>query len=175
MSGEYDYLFKIIVIGDGAVGKTSLTIRFAHGYFKEDYKMTIGVDFAVKTVTVDTRGGVRVAKLQIWDTGGQERFSYIRPLYYRGAMGGLLVFDVTKRESFEHLDGWLEEVGRHCSSIPMIMVGNKTDMPGRAVSVEEALEFAINRNMLYFETSAKEGTNVESAFGDLTRIMIDYF
>jgi len=68
----------------------------------------------------------------------------------------------------------LEEVGRHCSSIPMIMVGNKTDMPGRAVSVEEALEFAINRNMLYFETSAKEGTNVESAFGDLTRIMIDY-
>lgn len=174
MSGEYDYLFKIIVLGDGAVGKTSLTVRFAHGYFKEDYKMTIGVDFAVKTVSVGTNNGPRTAKLQIWDTGGQERFSYIRPLYYRGAMGALLVYDVTKRESFEHLDNWLEEVGRHCPSIPMIMVGNKTDMPGRAVSLEDALGYAINRNMVYFETSAKEGTNVESAFGDLTRILIDY-
>jgi small GTP-binding protein len=174
MSGEYDYLFKIIVIGDGAVGKTSLTVRFSQGYFKEDYKMTIGVDFAVKTVNIDTNNGAKTAKLQIWDTGGQERFSYIRPLYYRGAMGALLVYDVTKRETFEHLENWLTEVSKHCPSIPMVMVGNKTDMPGRAVSLEDALEFAIQRNMVYFETSAKEGTNVESAFSDLTRILIDY-
>lgn len=174
LSGEYDYLFKIIVLGDGAVGKTSLTLRFSQGYFKEDYKMTIGVDFAVKTLRIDTNNGPRTAKLQIWDTGGQERFSYIRPLYYRGAMGALLVYDVTKRETFEHLENWLAEVSKHCPSIPMVMVGNKTDMPGRAVSLEDALEFAINHNMVYFETSAKQGTNVESAFGDLTRILIDY-
>ena len=86
MAEEYDYLFKSIVVGDGGVGKTALTLRFSKGFFTEDYKMTIGVDFHVKTIAIDTDQGPLRAKLQIWDTGGQERFSSIRPMYYRGSL-----------------------------------------------------------------------------------------
>ncbi len=101
---EYDYLFKVIVLGDGGAGKTALTVRFAQGYFQESYKMTVGVDFSVKLIQV----GDKRTKLQVWDTGGQERFSFVRPLYYKGAMGALLVFDVSNRESFDHLTNWME-------------------------------------------------------------------
>ncbi|MHA1479081.1 MAG: GTP-binding protein, partial [Promethearchaeota archaeon] len=107
---EYDYLFKSIVVGDGGVGKTALTLRFSKGFFTEDYKMTIGVDFHVKTITIETFEGPIKCKLQLWDTGGQERFSSIRPMYYRGSLGTILVFDLTNAASFEHLPQWIEEV-----------------------------------------------------------------
>ncbi|MBN2150365.1 MAG: GTP-binding protein, partial [Candidatus Lokiarchaeota archaeon] len=110
---EYDFLFKCIVLGDGGAGKTALTVRFSQGYFQESYKMTVGVDFSVKLLEV---AGKR-AKLQIWDTGGQERFSFVRPLYYRGAMGALLVFDVTNRESFDHLANWVEELESNAGKV----------------------------------------------------------
>ena len=101
----YHYLFKIIVVGDGAVGKTALSVRFDQGTFEQSYKMTIGADFFVKIVEVeDSQGAIHRIKFQVWDTAGQERFGSIRPLYYRGARGGLLVYDVTNRKSFTNVE-----------------------------------------------------------------------
>jgi len=150
MADEYDYLFKCIVVGDGGVGKTALTIRFSKGFFTEDYKMTIGVDFHVKTIAIDTEeeGPIKV-KLQIWDTGGQERFSSIRPMYYRGSLGGLLIFDLTSYESFEHLPQWIEEVRSNVKAeIPLLLIGNKSDLLNeRALSIEEINNFTNKFNL----------------------------
>ena len=134
---EYDYLFKVIVVGDGAVGKTAITIRFAEGRFEEHYKMTIGVDFAIKLIQV---AGYKV-KLQVWDTGGQERFSYIRPLYYKGAMAALAIFDLTNRESYDNLPKWFQEVADNCGAIPLMLVGNKVDLPRSAGNLPILTEF----------------------------------
>ncbi|MFX0095513.1 MAG: GTP-binding protein [Candidatus Hodarchaeota archaeon] len=175
MADEYDYLFKSIVVGDGGVGKTALTIRFSKGFFTEDYKMTIGVDFHVKTISIDTEeeGPIKV-KLQIWDTGGQERFSSIRPMYYRGSLGGLLIFDLTSYESFEHLPQWIEEVRANIKSdIPLLLVGNKSDLVDqRAVSIEEIISFTNNFNLYYMETSAKTGEGVGDCFYILACLMV---
>ena len=167
---DFDYLFKVIVVGDGTVGKTALTIRFATGTFRESYKMTIGVDFSVKTVHVD---GKKV-KLQIWDTGGQERFSYIRPLYYKGAMGCLYVYDITNRQSFLNLDKWMAEVKSKCGDIPAQLVGNKVDLiDQKKVSSDEGQEYGQGKNLPFYETSAKEGNNVNIAFQELAKMMVE--
>ncbi|MGQ4875057.1 MAG: GTP-binding protein [Promethearchaeia archaeon] len=174
MSDEYDYLFKSIVVGDGGVGKTALTLRFSKGFFTEDYKMTIGVDFHVKTISIDTDEGPIRCKLQIWDTGGQERFSSIRPMYYRGSLGGLLIFDLTNYESFEHLPMWIEEVRANVKNdIPLLLVGNKSDLADqRAVSIEEINEFTRKFNLYYMETSAKTGEGVGDCFYILACLMV---
>ncbi|UCD02103.1 MAG: GTP-binding protein [Promethearchaeota archaeon] len=174
MAEEYDYLFKSIVVGDGGVGKTALTLRFSKGFFTEDYKMTIGVDFHVKTITIDTLEGPIRSKLQIWDTGGQERFSSIRPMYYRGSLGALLIFDLTNSASFEHLPQWIEEVRANVKSeIPLLLVGNKSDLiDQRVVSLEEVNNFTDNFNLYYMETSAKTGDGVGDCFYILACLMI---
>ncbi|MFW9900003.1 MAG: GTP-binding protein [Candidatus Thorarchaeota archaeon] len=174
MAEEYDYLFKSIVVGDGGVGKTALTLRFSKGFFTEDYKMTIGVDFHVKTINIDSIEGPIRAKLQIWDTGGQERFSSIRPMYYRGSLGALLIFDLTSIASFEHLPQWIEEVRANVKTeIPLLLVGNKSDLDNlRAVSLEEINEFTSNFNLYYMETSAKTGEGVGDCFYILACLMI---
>ncbi len=174
MSEEYDYLFKSIVVGDGGVGKTALTLRFSKGFFQEKYKMTIGVDFHVKTINVDSDNGPIRTKLQIWDTGGQERFSSIRPMYYRGALGALLIFDLTSISSFEHLPQWIEEVRANAKEdIPLLLVGNKDDLfDQRMVSLEEINEFTEEFNLYYMETSAKTGDNVGDCFYVLACLMI---
>ena len=174
MAEEYDYLFKSIVVGDGGVGKTALTLRFSKGFFTEDYKMTIGVDFHVKTINIDANEGPIRAKLQIWDTGGQERFSSIRPMYYRGSLGALLIFDLTNSSSFEHLPQWIEEVRTNVKTeIPLLLVGNKSDlMDQRAVSLEEINNFTNNFNLFYMETSAKTGEGVGDCFHILACLMI---
>ena len=175
MADEYDYLFKCIVVGDGGVGKTALTIRFSKGFFTEDYKMTIGVDFHVKTISIDTEeeGPIKV-KLQIWDTGGQERFSSIRPMYYRGSLGGLLIFDLTSYESFEHLPQWIEEVRANIKTeIPLLLVGNKSDLINEhALSNEEINSFTQKFNLYYMETSAKTGDGVGDCFYILACLMV---
>ncbi len=174
MSEEYDYLFKSIVVGDGGVGKTALTLRFSKGFFTEDYKMTIGVDFHVKTIAIDSNEGPIRSKLQIWDTGGQERFSSIRPMYYRGSLGALLIFDLTNSSSFEHLPQWIEEVRANVKTeIPLLLVGNKSDLVDqRAVSLEEINSFTYNFNLYYMETSAKTGEGVGDCFYILACLMI---
>jgi len=174
MAEEYDFLFKSIVVGDGGVGKTALTLRFSKGFFTEDYKMTIGVDFHVKTITIETDEGPIRAKLQIWDTGGQERFSSIRPMYYRGSLGALLIFDLTNSDSFEHLPQWIEEVRANVKTeIPLLLVGNKSDLiDQRAVTLEEINEFTRNFNLYYMETSAKTGEGVGDCFYILACLMI---
>ena len=175
MSDEYDFLFKSIVVGDGGVGKTALTLRFSKGFFTEDYKMTIGVDFHVKTIMIETEdeGSLRV-KLQIWDTGGQERFSSIRPMYYRGSLGALLIFDLTSYESFEHLPQWIEEVRSNIKNdVPFLLVGNKSDLlKERAISPEEINSFTEKFNLYYMETSAKTGEGVGDCFYILACLMV---
>jgi len=175
MSDEYDFLFKSIVVGDGGVGKTALTLRFSKGFFTEDYKMTIGVDFHVKTIMIETEdeGSLRV-KLQIWDTGGQERFSSIRPMYYRGSLGALLIFDLTSYESFEHLPQWIEEVRSNIKNeVPFLLVGNKSDLLNeRAISPEEINSFTERFNLYYMETSAKTGEGVGDCFYILACLMV---
>ncbi|MFX1313346.1 MAG: GTP-binding protein [Promethearchaeota archaeon] len=174
MAEEYDYLFKSIVVGDGGVGKTALTLRFSKGFFTEDYKMTIGVDFHVRTITIDTDEGPIRAKLQIWDTGGQERFSSIRPMYYRGSLGALLIFDLTNSASFDHLPQWIEEVRTNVKTeIPLLLVGNKSDLiDQRSISLEEINKFTNNFNLYYMETSAKTGEGVGDCFYILACLMI---
>ncbi len=174
MAEEYDYLFKSIVVGDGGVGKTALTLRFSKGFFTEDYKMTIGVDFHVKTISIDTLEGPIKCKLQLWDTGGQERFSSIRPMYYRGSLGSILVFDLTNSASFEHLPQWIEEVRANIKSdIPVLLIGNKSDLTDqRAVSIEEINNFTRDFNLYYMETSAKTGDGVGDCFYILACLMI---
>ncbi|MHA1123607.1 MAG: Rab family GTPase [Candidatus Heimdallarchaeota archaeon] len=174
VTSSFDFLFKTIVVGDGAVGKTAITFRYAVGKFQENYKMTIGVDFTVKREKVNDKE----VKVQVWDTGGQEKFSKIRPLYYRGALGGLVVFDVTSRESFEHLDGWMEEIQTNCTKIPIIIVGNKIDLKNRKITKEEARKYAakISKQMgykiPYLETSAKTGETIKKVFRKLIESMV---
>lgn len=155
------FIFKVPVAGDGAVGKTSLIVRYTQGTFTETYKMTIGTSFAVKTVDL----GQVIVKLQIWDLAGQPHFGGVRPLFYQGSTGVIYVFSVTDRASFDHLAGWLEEARKNSGNIPGILIGNKTDLlDQRVVSHEEAEAFAAQSGLRYIETSAKMDENVGDAF-----------
>ena len=160
-------LFKIVVVGDGAVGKTTLATHFVKGKFIEYYKMTIGVDFFVKDVSI----GDDVIKLQIWDTAGQERFAFIRPTYYSGTSGGLMVFDVNRSNTFKSLDKWLAEVRSNCGEIPLLLIGNKIDLDIRQVKKSQAEKYATKNDLRYYETSAKTGEQVFDVFSELAKIL----
>jgi Ras-related protein Rab-1A len=164
---EYDYLFKLIIIGDSGIGKSCLLNRFSEDVYTDSYISTIGVDFKIRTIEVNGR----VCKLQIWDTAGQERFRTITSSYYRGAHGIILVFDITNPESFMNCEMWLTEVQRYASEqVKIILVGTKSDLTEkRKVAFADAQEFAIRHGMEYIETSAKTAINVESAFLNLAK------
>jgi small GTP-binding protein len=173
-SSTYDYLFKIVVLGEGAVGKTAIVTRFSHGFFRTDYKTTIGSQFAVKNIDVSSpeRGKVTV-KLQIWDVAGQSRFQILRPMYYRGSSGGLLVYDVTRRRTFIVLEEWLDELQKAINKeIPLVLVANKTDLPDRVVEPSEGREFADRHGMPYVESSAKTGEGVVDIFDELAHELV---
>uniref|UniRef100_A0ACD5W872 Uncharacterized protein n=1 Tax=Avena sativa TaxID=4498 RepID=A0ACD5W872_AVESA len=161
-STEYDYLFKLLLIGDSSVGKSCLLLRFADDAYVDTYISTIGVDFKIRTVELDGK----MVKLQIWDTAGQERFRTITSSYYRGAHGIIIVYDVTDRESFNNVKQWLSEIDRYASdSVCKLLVGNKCDLvDSKVVDTEEAKAFADSLGMNFLETSAKESINVETAF-----------
>lgn len=161
-SNKVDYVFKIVLIGDSAVGKSQLLSRFARNEFSLDSKSTIGVEFQTRTLVVDHKN----VKAQIWDTAGQERYRAVTSAYYRGAVGALLVYDITKRQTFDHIARWLEELRGHADkNIVIMIVGNKSDLESdRAVSSDDAKEFAQSENLFFMETSALEATNVEPAF-----------
>jgi len=161
---SFDFLFKIVLIGDCGVGKTCVVQRFKSGTFIERHGNTIGVDFSMKTVIVD---GKKV-KLQIWDTAGQERFRTITQSYYRSANGVIIVYDITKRSSFLSLQRWIEEVRRYtASNVMLILVGNKCDLESlREVEFAEAEAMCeyIPEILFVLEASAKENTNIDDAF-----------
>jgi len=162
MQAEYDYLFKLLLIGDSGVGKSCLLLRFADDTYTESYISTIGVDFKIRTIDLDAK----TIKLQIWDTAGQERFRTITSSYYRGAHGIIVVYDTTDLESFNNVKQWLHEIDRYASeNVNKLLVGNKSDLTSkRAVSFDQAKEFADSLGIEFIETSAKNSTNVEKAF-----------
>eukprot|EP00397_Hematodinium_sp_SG-2012_P030528 GEMP01032343.1.p1 GENE.GEMP01032343.1~~GEMP01032343.1.p1 ORF type:complete len:210 (+),score=25.27 GEMP01032343.1:28-657(+) len=159
---DYDYLFKVVLIGDSGVGKSNLLSRFTRDEFNLESKSTIGVEFATKSIPTDGK----VIKAQIWDTAGQERYRAITSAYYRGAVGALLVYDISKRITFENVENWLSELRNHADEhIVVMLVGNKNDLRHlRAVQSEEAEAFAAKHTLACMETSALESTNVEHAF-----------
>jgi len=162
--------FKVILIGDAAVGKTSLLQRFIHNRFTTEYNCTIGVDYWVKSLQLDNQ---QTVDLQIWDTCGQERFKTITRQYYRDTQGCILVFDLTKRESFRNIEMWVEDIKNFSSEeMTLIIVGNKCDIvESRAVSKEEIDRFMNNYSYKYFEVSALTGENVKLCFETISKQM----
>ncbi|XP_010413792.1 PREDICTED: ras-related protein RABA1h-like [Camelina sativa] len=166
---DYDYLFKVVLTGDSGVGKSNLLSRFTKNDFSHDSRSTIGVEFATRSIQVDDK----IVKAQIWDTAGQERYRAITSAYYRGAVGALLVYDVTRHVTFENVERWLKELRDQTDANTVIMlVGNKADLCHlRAISTEEGKDFAERENTFFMETSALEAINVENAFTEvLTQI-----
>lgn len=162
MNPEYDFLFKLLLIGDSGVGKSCLLLMFADNTYTESYISTIGVDFKIKTIELDGK----TIKLQIWDTAGQERFRTITSSYYRGAHGIIVVYDVTDQESFSNVRQWMQEIERYASeNVNKLLVGNKCDLSTKkVVDYTAAKEFADQMGIPFLETSAKNSTNVEQAF-----------
>jgi len=159
---DYDYLFKVVLIGDSGVGKSNILSRFTRNEFSLESKSTIGVEFATRSMEVEGK----TVKAQIWDTAGQERYRAITSAYYRGAVGALLVYDITKTESFSDIEKWLKELRDHAdSNIVIMLCGNKLDLKHlRSVNTESAEILANKEGLLFVETSAFDSTNVESAF-----------
>jgi small GTP-binding protein len=160
---DYDELIKIVIIGDAGVGKSAIMSRQCDDVYQPSYISTIGVDFRYCVIPSHDKK----IKMQIWDTAGQERFRTIITAYYRGANGVLVVFDVTRMESFKHTSYWISECKKHNQQIGIILIGNKCDSEKRMVPRETAEEFAKENNLIYVETSAKDNLNVQEAFAAL--------
>ncbi|KZV89036.1 ras-domain-containing protein [Exidia glandulosa HHB12029] len=159
---NHDYLFKVVIIGDSGVGKTNLLSRFTRNEFSIDSKSTIGVDFATKFINISDK----TVKAQLWDTAGQDRYRAITAAYYRGAVGALLVYDITRRGTYDNLLRWLKELRDFADTNAVIMlVGNKSDLKHiRAISTEEATAFSAEHGLSFLETSALDSSNVDEAF-----------
>ena len=155
-------MFKYIIIGDTGVGKSCILLQFTDKRFQPVHDLTIGVEFGAKMINLDGKA----IKLQIWDTAGQESFRSITRSYYRGACGALLVYDITRRETFKHLKQWLDEAKQNSNPDMVIMlIGNKIDLDSRrAVSTKDGEEFAKHHGLFFMETSAKSAENIEKAF-----------
>ncbi|XP_028777145.1 ras-related protein RABE1c [Neltuma alba] len=165
---DYDCLIKLLLIGDSGVGKSCLLLRFTDDSFTTSFITTIGIDFKIRTVELD---GKRI-KMQIWDTAGQERFRTITTAYYRGAMGILLVYDVTDETSFNNIRNWIVNIEQHASdNVNKILVGNKADMDEskRVVPTSRGKALADEYGIRFFETSAKTNLNVEQVFFSIAR------
>lgn len=168
---HFDYMFKILIIGNSSVGKTSFLFRYADDSFTSAFVSTVGIDFKVKTVI---RREKRM-KLQIWDTAGQERYRTITTAYYRGAMGFILMYDVTNEESFNSVQDWVTQIKTYSwDNAQVILVGNKSDMESeRVVTYDRGKQLADQLGLEFFETSAKENINVKSVFERLVDIICD--
>ncbi|MHA1754133.1 MAG: Rab family GTPase [Candidatus Odinarchaeia archaeon] len=166
------YVFKLVVLGDEKVGKTSIIFRYTERRFLGDYKPTIGIDFSAKIVEI----GKYNVDLIIWDLGGQEKYRILRKHYLEGARGCVLVYDITNRTSFEHVENWYNDVKDNCGTIPCVLVGNKADLENeRKVSTKEGENKARNLNLKFVETSAKDGTKIDETFKQITQLMIDKY
>ena len=169
---EYDFIFKVLLLGNSDVGKSSLLLRFVDSVWNDAFVPTIGVDFKVKTLEINNKK----VKMQIWDTAGEERFRTVVSTYFRGAHGILLLYDVTNRDSFKNLENWLIEIEKNSSEkVLKILLGNKCDLnDDREIQPDEGRAFADRNGMEFMETSAKMNTNVNEAFETLGKLMIEF-
>jgi Ras-related protein Rab-1A len=164
---DYEFIFKVLLLGNSNVGKSSLFLRFVDDIWNDTFVPTIGVDFKIKTFEIDSKK----IKMQIWDTAGQERFKNIISSYYRGAHGILLLYDVTDKDSFKNLSNWLIEIEKNASkNVLKVLIGNKSDLEDkRVISYNQGKEFADTYGLKFIETSAKKNLNVNEAFETLGR------
>ena len=167
---NYDFIFKVLLLGNSDVGKSSLLLRYVDSVWNDAFVPTIGVDFKVKTLTINEKK----VKMQIWDTAGQERFKNIISSYYRGAHGILLIYDVTDKDSFRNLANWLIEIEKNANkNVLKVVIGNKTDLENiRVITYNQGKEFADTYGLKFLETSAKKNLNVNEAFETLGRELI---
>lgn len=176
-SSPVDHVFKVVIVGDAGVGKSSILLQFTDGLFDNSIQSTIGVDFKFKILTLDDSNGSKVrVKVVIWDTAGQERFRTLTSSYYRGTQGIILAYDVTRRETFENLNTWLQEVEQYSPeggrNVVKVLVGNKVDME-RAVPREAAEAWARSHAMLFLEVSAKTKVGIAQVFGEVVQKILD--
>jgi Ras-related protein Rab-2A len=162
MSTNFNYLLKYIIIGDSSVGKSNLLLRYTQQRFNDEYQATIGVEFGAKNLTIDSQ----IYRIQIWDTAGQENFRSITRAYYKNSVCAIVVYDITNRESFNNISSWIEDCRNQSpKTVFLVLVGNKNDLDDkRQVNYDEGMELANKNKMLFYETSAKVGTNVEEMF-----------
>ncbi|KAL7711581.1 Small GTPase Rab11B [Entamoeba marina] len=168
---EYDHLYKVVLVGESGVGKSNLLLRFTRNEFDPDKRSTIGVEFATRSITYNNKN----IRAQIWDTAGQERYRAITNAYYRGALGALIVYDITKKNSFESVERWLQELHDNADKkVVQMIIANKSDLQQtREVETSEGEELAKKNNAYFFETSALDGSNVEDAFMALLKKIYD--
>ena len=171
MNDQIDYIVKICLLGEAAVGKTSLVYRFIENKFRDNYKSTLGVNLLKKDMVIDGYGGVSA---QIWDLGGQESFRSLRKLYLEGANGAFVIFDTTKRKTFDKLDEWIQSFKESRGNRPLLLIGNKIDLIDKQkVEESEVKEYAEKNSTDFILTSAKTGENVEKAFKGLVKTILD--
>jgi small GTP-binding protein len=166
------YKLKVLLCGPAGVGKTSLIMRFIKSKFQTDYKLTVGVDILTKDVEL---ANDNICTLSIWDIGGQERFSFIRSTFYKGAAGALLVFDLSRAATWDEIKNWRAEVKQFAGDIPFVLIGNKLDLladVGEVIDRDEARAYAESQGSEYIETSAKDNLNVDQAFIALTKKIV---
>ena len=167
---KFDYLFKLLIIGEATVGKTCLLLRYADDSFTQNHITTIGIDFKTKFITINNS----VIKLQIWDTAGQERFRTITKSYYKDANGIILTYDISNSDSLKNIQNWMKLIEQNAEDgVCKILVGNKCDLENRVIQKEEGEKIAQDFGMKFFETSAKSDINVDEAFNCLVSMILE--
>lgn len=167
----YDYQLKFILIGDPSVGKSQLLLRFTQKNFEEEYKVTLGVDFGYKIIEHNDK----IFNLQLWDTAGAENFRSVTRTFYSNSVCALIVYDITCRNSFEHLQSWINDANSLCpETVELVLIGNKNDLEGqRKITYKEGKEKAEENGMMFFESSAKTGYNVDEIMMTTVKIIAD--
>ena len=162
MANNYNYLFKYIKIGDPSVGKSNILMKFAHNKFSEDYQTTIGVEFGAKNIQINNK----IYRIQIWDTAGQENFRSITRAYFKNSVCAIVVYDITCRDSFEHIQNWITDIHEQSpKTVLIVLIGNKIDLEDkRVVSFDEGKDFALKNGLIFLETSAKTGEGIDETF-----------